>query len=177
MGDKKDGKNSIGENSEFMFKIDEFENREIIINNYCDFDHTPERNKIQIKFLDSDYSKLVIDKIFDFEPENSWNNLIIVECEFEPINGGGVCVKFQHNENGIIESDSLIIEIRGKMGDDYPSVLRYAKRLRERGGGEVDNNVCVLISSYDGKGGGFESVKKVFEYCGIHLIQESEFLK
>lgn len=177
MSDKKDGKNPIGDNSELMFKIDEFENRTIAINNYCDFDYTPERNGIQIKFLETEYSKFVIDKFFEFKLENDYDNLMITDFEFEPLNGGGVCLNFQYNKNNEVKSDGLIVEIRGKMGDDYPSVLRYAKRLCNRNIIGGSNNVCVLIYNYCGKGAVFESVKKIFESCGIQLIQESEVLK
>jgi hypothetical protein len=141
----------------------------VIINNFQEPTETPEHNKIQVLFTDTDFVITFIEHIllkerfarhrktdFSYFGSRIYFEVhgidVAIGSETWDIEFGGRIVKYKYD---------FMIEIKPNLSDDYPAVLRQMK-------GNSSN--ILLIRTYDGKGATLDQVKKIFAASAIEII-------
>ncbi len=133
---------------------------------------TPEHNRMQAKWLNSDYLDNFI--AYMVKHKNLRKNHCWVVTGFEmgnidvKIEGKGV-LRFA-NGNEILTILEINIELKTSVSDDYPSILRkLANQYRPR------NKLILITKEFVSEAVTLEQAKKIFKMSSIEFILESEF--
>jgi len=127
---------------------------------------TPEHNKMQIKYLEADYRR----KLVEIVTGSKFN--IRASVNFEPIDVSFDCVGM-----------SFFIELKPLVGDDYPEILRKMKIIhhdslikgaRDRNGNTYGDFVILVIRDYNGISISLGQLIAFFKSQGIRVVMECD---
>ncbi len=160
----------------------------LIINNFQEPSDTPEHNILQALFLDkhfiekflylyfSVFARLRNMKDFNSAYKPLIDNLVIGKCDFE-VAGYDVIVyckiEYDGEKHGFVleelkpDRNSIPIEIKSSVGDDYPSILRKIHAMKVK---------ALFLEHYKGKGVPKDTFVKIFESQRIPVIFKDQIV-
>lgn len=142
----------------------------LIVNNFGEATETPEHNRLQYKFMQEENVLKLIKIIEKTEIE-----ILSIEPE---VKGWDVYVRYRFiDEDGDWTQDSMAIELKPCIGDDFPSVLRQMKANMQRCNSRscrglvyVDTGFLVY-EQYSGSGISEEEMQDFFEKGGFIAVK------
>jgi hypothetical protein len=132
-------------------------------------EYTPERNSMQVKFLDKNYLENFCKYAFGlYYPNEQVEDGCVKHLDFEPEPYGDVAVGISRKDGyGSLVMVMMVVKLIPVIGGDFSSILRDMKKRDTTLG-------CIIYKRFACEGISLEDVKSIFQTCGILLIQESE---
>ena len=151
-----------------------------VINYGAEPQDSPEHNQMQARFLDDDWCLALADVLFqgeDSRADSSIRNRNFEACGWDVVYGVNVSretfTEWTREPLGREPwPESVHVECKPDLGDDYPAVLRQVQRYMS--GEHFFGTACVLVRRHAFEGVTWEQVQKIFAASKVRLLAESE---
>lgn len=151
----------------------------VIINNFQEPSDTPEHNALQALFLDDEFCIRFVNAVMpsvDASETTSCHTFLLHSIHKKYFEVDGIDVLLTYRTWGFYDSwgkhpysyhPSCKIEIKPSIGDDFPSVLRQAQRMK-------NGTRCVVFRDFVGTSVTLEQVRAMFKHSGVLLFSLDE---
>ncbi len=156
-----------------------------VINYGAEPQDSPEHNQMQARFLDDAWCLGLAKSLRLNSPrdvsyrsfEQGWDVSFrvshLVQTAHQEWTKQGM--QWVHDDKPSRTGDTIDVELKPDLGDDYPAVLRQVKRYMQARDSYL-GTACVLVRRHAFEGVTWEQVKEIFDASKIKLLAESEIV-